>query len=187
MNQLTKEQIIELGSNDMLAEALGLDYVSTTIGMNGYPECVKYAITSDSIKELNDTIEYLEKLGFEVDKFELHKKDGWGLWNRTSVWGFEVGQYQTVSDQDWYFDFNPEWSEEEAKKAIAEETTDIEEIVDALYEEMAYADNETRFFLDANNNYAIEYGVSKDSASYAYDTHNYQLSIMVTEFNLEDE
>jgi len=189
---LTKEQIIELGSTGMIAEALQLDYAETTIGMNGYPKNIKCAIISDSIKELNNLTEYLEKLGFEVEKLELHKKDGWSLYNRTSICRFEAGQYQIVNDQDTFFDFDPEWTEEEAKQklfefVVGESPADNFAMfehwynsINDLYNEMSRVETETRFFLDANNNYAIEYSVSKDSACYSYDTHNYQLAIMVT-------
>ena len=186
MENLTKQQVIDSCSNANLAEALGLEYVETTIERNGYPNSLKHVMISDSIDELNETSDYLEKLGFEVSKYKLHKKDGWGLWYRENENFFEKGQFMQVDDSDYWFDYSPTWSEEEAKKELRKNVCDNDEIINILYDEMKSATKDTRFFLDGVNDYAIEYSVSEDLACYGYDTNHYQLAIMVENFNIED-
>lgn len=196
--KLTKELVAECTRNAALAYKLGLRHVSTTSESNGYPSNVDGAIISDSIQELIDTGTKLMELGFHVDWLYLHKKDGWDLWHRTSVGYFELGCFAKVDDQDFYFDYDPEWSEYEAKEAIFEEIVKSDtpdnygmlchwvERVDNYYQEMKFATVKTRFFLDAVNDLTIEYSVSDDQANYSNDTHNYQLGIAIEKFSLED-
>lgn len=197
MEKLTKEQITELGHNAQLADALGLEYVETTTGTNGYPRNLKHAIVSGSIRELNELSDYLESLGFEVDKLELHRRDGWGLWERSSIPFFEEGVYLIADEQDFTFDYDPDWTEEEAKDELCEFICGDSPVdnhaklvmwlnkIDAYYEEMSSYDEPTTFFLDGVNDMSIMYGISKDNAGYSYDTHHKQLAIHVN-FNQEN-
>lgn len=197
MENLTKEQVINCCSNANLAEALGLEYVETTIERNGYPNNLKFAMISESIDELNETADYLEKLGFEVDKYILHKKDGWHLWSRANENFFEKGQFMQVEDSDYCFDFVYEDKPKLTKKELFsffygdrnefddELLETLDHKIDELFNEMAFHKKDTRFFVDMDEK-AIEYSVSEDDAYYSYDTNHYQLAIMVEDFNIED-
>lgn len=183
MENLTKEQVIEARSMQGLASLLDLDYVETTSEHNGYPRNLNCAIISESIQQLNDLADKLKSLGFEVNYLELQRKDGQGLWYRCDVPFFDKGKYQIVDDQDYYFDYDPSWTEQETKKNLIEDVIEDSEIVDILYSEMQHAKAKTRFFLDGNNDYGIDYGVSEDAACYSYDTRNYQLAIEIEGFD----
>lgn len=182
LKDLTREQVIEFGSNSEVAKQLCLDYEDTTIERNGYPRNINQMIVSGSIETLNNLADKLVSLGFDVEKYELHKKDGWHIWNRTSIAFFDKGNYQIVNDQDYTFDYDPAWTEAEAKKNISEDITECIDMIEILYKEMSYAKKPTKYFLDENNNYAIEYGVCEDQANYSYDTNHYQLAIRIEDF-----
>lgn len=209
LNLLTKEKVIELALNSELADYLELKHEDTTTGMNGYPKHVREAIVSDSLRELSKIAEHLKSLGFEVALLELHRKDGWHLWNRKNIGFFTEGMYMQTNDSDYSFEFDHEWSEEEAKREIAEfffsrpeeilegirekyESEDevneaieaINKKIDDLYMEMKRSDCDFHF-IDMDNQ-AIDYSVSSDSAGYYYDTNYYQLAIMVEDFDIDE-
>ena len=104
-------------NNADLAQFLGLDYVETTTGMNGYPEHIQNAIISESIETLLETQTALEDAGYEVEQLYLHKKDGWNLWNRTNTY-IQKGQMCIELGQDWTFDFDSDEEESTIKEKI---------------------------------------------------------------------
>lgn len=62
-----------------------LRIVETTIGMNGYPQCLKDAIVGfDNFKQAE---ELAEKHNLRITT--LHKRDGWHLWERNSNTTYE--------------------------------------------------------------------------------------------------
>lgn len=195
--ELTREDVVNCGSNSELATLLGLSYEDTTIGMNGYPECVNQAIVSGSIIELDQLADKLEALGFDVERLELHKRDGWHLWNRTSMPFFQQGQYQNANERDFTFDYKAEWDDEKAKENIfqaffserdPESFGEMEAIiaeVNEYYEEMSNYDEDTRFFF-SETDMSIMYGISSDAAGYSYDTHSYQLAIRISDFEIDE-
>lgn len=200
LKELIKETVIQLASNSELADWLELYHEDTTTGMNGYPENVKEAIVSNSLRELEEIAEHLKSLGFEVTKLELHRKEGWHLWNRKSIPFFTEGQYMQANDQDYYFDYDPKWDEDQAKEElfnlVVGEGTPIEnyailnhwhERINNLYDEMCNCSELTRFFLDADNEYTIDYSVSSNSSGYYDDTNYYQLAIMVEDFDIDED
>lgn len=190
VNTITREDVIKCETNSDIAKLIGLEYVETTTGMDGYPSSVNQAMVSGSIIELDQLADRLEALGFDVYRLELHKRDGWHLWSRTYLPFFRQGQYQNANERDFTFDYKAEWDDEEAKEEIfqalfsnrdPETFGEMEAIITGVndyHEEMSYYDEDTRFFF-SETDMSIMYGISSDAAGYSYDTHSYQLAVRV--------
>jgi hypothetical protein len=194
--ELTKQDILENNSTQELSSLIGLNYLNTTTGSNGYPQNTNYAIIADTITELEEVAEKLESLGCSISKLELTKRDGWSFWNRSSL-DFSKGHYHNyVSDQDYTVDIDcDEMDEDEIKQELFnvivgdgsaiedyERLSHYSNIINNLFDEIEYSEGNRRFFLDANNDYSIDYSVSDEDTGYNYDTRHYQLAIAIDEF-----
>ena len=165
-----------------------LNYVDTTGGMNGYPSNIRPMIISDSISELIKIKEHFEDQGLSVECYQLHRRNGWGLWERCSINFMNKGHFMSVNDQDWYLDLNMSHSKKMVLKEIkeflfgdekhseAEVQQKLNETCDDFYNDISHHKGEIRVFVDMGN-HLVDYVVSDDSANYSYDTHQYQLAI----------
>lgn len=81
------EQVITLENEREILENIANEYdislVETTIGMNGYPKQLRYALTD--FKSFEQYCEIKDK--YHLDELNLHRKDGWQLWERNNTWG----------------------------------------------------------------------------------------------------
>lgn len=81
------EKIITIENERKILENIANEYdislVETTIGMNGYPKQLRYALTD--FKSFEQYCEIKDK--YNLDELNLHRKDGWQLWERNNTWG----------------------------------------------------------------------------------------------------
>lgn len=204
--QITRKEIEKnyITNNAELAQLFGLDYQETTIGANGYPSGLNWAITSDSIQKLINLKEQLQKEGYEVEELELHARDGWNLWNRRNAY-LRTGIYTQQNDSDYAMMLDMSNEVAELKKEIfntfygnienidfIEEFNELELMVKSVndfYEEIQHEEGKSTIFYSPNApySYGIDYIVSDDTAGYSYDTHSYQLAIRVVDLEEKEE
>jgi hypothetical protein len=77
---VTKENVVEILNE--IANEYNISVVETTIGTNGYPSNLQFALTDFESYE-----QYCEiKDKYNLQEISLHKKDGWQLYNRKSTY-----------------------------------------------------------------------------------------------------
>lgn len=189
--ELTKQDILDNNSIQELSGLIGMDYLNTTTGMNGYPQNTNYAIIADTITELEELAKKLKTLDCNVLKLELTKKDGWSLWNRYRL-DFAKGQYyKQVSDQDYTIDIDCEMDDYQIKQELFDiivgDSSAVEDysklayyhsVIENLFNEIKCLEGSRRFFIDANN-WCVDYSISEEDAGYSFDTRHYQLAISI--------
>lgn len=202
----------EITRNNDLSEYLGLDYVETTVGSNGYPQSLNWAMTSDSIAQLLKAKESLEQEGYEVEELFLKKKDGQQLWNRSNTY-IKKGQMQIASDQDYYIDLDYNTSIDEliqevkefwyggdqdhlkelALDAVEDQSVEsVAEFMDTIIKEAksfieeAGEEGVIRVFVNNNDLKHIDYTVTDDQTGYSYDSSSYQVAIRVSNFDIDN-
>lgn len=166
----------------------GFSLADTTIHRTGYPKHTKRAIINDSIEQLNKCFNELKSHGIDVQKVELHKRAGWGLWYRENI--HEYTSYTIPNEYDYYIDYDPSEGKDKNKAKIIDLIFDDEEyneeVMDDLYAEIEHLTEESRVFIDMNN-FLVDYIVTKDSASYSFDHGFYlhhQYGILIIDVDL---
>ena len=188
---------METNKKPTYAEALSTARtVDTTTGMNGYPQQLKVAHTADTMGELRELKEAAEAEGHEVTVLQLHRRDGWSLWERRTDYNLDDDAWMGVGEQDWTIRVNAKTDrEQEAFEVICGTKYEIEsasdmlnaaENVRALAKELPRPHDleegqEVIVFLDANNGYCINYTVCTGQNGYSYDTHHYCTALLIEE------
>jgi hypothetical protein len=194
------QDVLQAKTTQEVAIDLELDHVETTIGRDGYPEALKHAITAETITELFEIENKLNKAGFKTMQLVLHSKDGQQLPNRIETI-IEKGMFQRVSDDDYAIELdmsdlsqvkqdvrdvlfgdvddlaqvqvdNEEFESLEEAKAFYEKKVD--EFISELPETGKFV-----VFYEPDQDHRIDYIVSEESTSYSYDTNNYQAAITI--------
>lgn len=78
---VTKENVVEILNE--IANEYDISIVETTIGTNGYPRNLQFALTD--FESYEQYCEIRDK--YNLQELSLHKKDGWQLWERNNTWG----------------------------------------------------------------------------------------------------
>lgn len=170
--------------NEIIKDEFTLHIVETTIGINGYPKCVKDAIVGfDNFKQVK---ELAEKHNLRITT--LHKRDGWHLWERNSSTTYEP----LKPTADWYGDNYATWEGEdvegyfvnEVKPALAgiledtEDWYDLESFFESekkIIERIECAcDNELIVTRDGEYFNTID----AECMEWSFDTHNYVIALV---------
>lgn len=186
----------------LLAAATRID--TTANGGNGYPRHLKVAYTADTMGELRDLYDAATAEGRDVTVLCLHRRDGWGLWERSNIGNehdLDDDRWMGTSESDWTITIDKDSdTDADAFALICGETREVDsardlfetaEAVKALAAELIDPDEledgeEVIYFLDGNNGgWGINYSVKTGQNGYAYDTHQYCMAIQVGE--LEEE
>jgi hypothetical protein len=173
------------------ATANGIGTSETTSGMNDYPSHLKMALTDfDTITQFEEVRDRLKSEGHDVEEIQLHRRDGWALWERGGV-SVRKGMYATASQtettltigcdespNDCVFEFLIEGMEFDDAEQF-ERYMKMYKYLVAEVESAKKEDETVTLFLDPNNNYKVNYVVSDESTGYSEDTHNYKLGLLV--------
>lgn len=171
---------------------------TTEGGGNGYPRRLRVAYTADTMGELRELYDAAEAAGHDVSVIHLHRRDGWGLWerhNNGSKHDLDDDMWMGTSDQDWTIKITSESDrEQEAFDAICGERYEVEDVQDLmakakavqeLAEDLADPDGledgeVVIHFLDSNNDWGVKYTVCTGQNGYSYDTHHYCTALEIT-------
>lgn len=182
------------------SEANELKYEETTDKSNGYPSNLRYALTFESISELESHAKQLWEQGHDPQRVMLHRKDGWNLWHRQGA-GVHKGMFRKSTDSEWTTEVDMQDNADEvAFRVVAEgrEFDPIEdlqktteqclsfrnEIEDILSELEDNNQQSATVFYDPDQDYRIDYYATDETTGYSYDTHQYQVGLIV---NWKDE
>ena len=157
--------------------------VETTIGINGYPKCLKDAIVGfNNFKQAEDLA---EKHNLRITT--LRKRDGWQLWERNSSTTFEPFK----PTAEWYGDNYATWRgedvegyfENDVKPALAG-ILDIEDwyVLESFFESKkkiiehieCACDNELIVTCDGEYFDTID----AECMEWSFDTHNYIIALV---------
>lgn len=194
IKNLTKEEIINLGSDKELAAYLGLRCVETTIGTNGYPLDCSTAIIAENMEDLISLRDKVDSLGFTVYELDLFSRNGWHFWNRSSANYLELGYYKRyVSDQDYYIDIDFDaLGEDEIKENLFQliycdfsnfdnysDLISAKDRIEEIYTEIEGLTGNQRIFFDANNSWYVDYIISDETTHYSYDNKHYMVGLHI--------
>lgn len=174
--------------------------VDTTTGINGYPRDVRVAHTADTMAELRAMKENFERDGYDVTVVQLHRRDGWALWERSSDHNLDDDRW-TVTDPDSFSLRLVPGDDlmEEAFKWIVTDTSEIRGADDLL----SYADrvrqladalpdpsdllNGQEYAVTLSDNLDVRYYVRTGQNGYVYDTHHYCSALLIEKRDEEGE
>lgn len=170
--------------NEIIKDEFTLYIVETTIGINGYPKCLKDAIVG--FENFKQAEEFAEKHNLRITT--LHKRDGWQLWERNSNTTYEPFK-PTV---EWYGDNYAIWKGEdvegyfvnEVKPALAailedtEDWYDLESFIESKKKIIEYiesaCDDELVVTCDGEYFDTIE----AECMGWSFDTHYYIIALV---------
>lgn len=176
------------------------EQVDTTTGMNGYPRHLRVAYTADTMGELRELKEAAEAAGHEVSVIQLHRRDGWALWERSNDHDLDDDRWMGIGETDWTITLDPNSScDDEAFSAVCGEGYEVTDAADLFknaeqVRELAAdlpdpsdlkEDERIVCFLNTNE-WSIDYTVRTGQNGYAYDTHQYKSALLIVE-RQEDE
>lgn len=174
--------------------------VDTTTGINGYPRDVRVAHTADTMAELRTMKESFEHDGYDVAVVQLHRRDGWALWERSSDHNLDDDRW-TVTDPDSFSLRLVPGDDlmEEAFKWIVPDASEIQSAADLL----SYADRVRQladqlpdpsdlldgedYAVTLRDDLTVAYYVKTGQNGYAYDTHQYRSALLIEKREDEDE
>lgn len=196
------ENTTKFSNIEEVSTVFNLDITETTTGVNGYPKQLKQVLTGfNSISECIMIKEVLETEGHLVTELKLHRKDGWSLWERSNC-PIRSGMYMTISQNNWTIDVGINDDEKQVAFNLICGGREFENLDDMTYymditvdfanelyhilSDLEYAGvNSGRVFYNPDNDYNIDYFTHDESVGYSFDTHTYQIGLMV-EFKEED-
>lgn len=160
--------------------------VETTIGMNGYPQCLKDAIVGfDNFEQAE---ELAEKHNLRITT--LHKRDGWQLWERSSNTTYEPFK----PTAQWYGDNYNTWRGEDVDVYFANEVKPKLEgflddgIIQGWCELESFFENEKEIVEHIESACDNELIVTRDGEYFdtidaecmrwSFDTHNYIIALV---------
>lgn len=166
-----------------------LETVETTSSQSGYPEYLKTAYTSDSLKELDNFKTALEnEFKLEVEVVFLHKKDGWNLWSRVNAGFLDLKHYYRHWENEWSLEILKDDSIEDIIEALLgegwEDNVDDPDQAyidwaDSEWGELVNSNWEGIVFYNPDDEFSINYTLTEDQNGYCYDTHHYKYGLIV--------
>lgn len=169
-----------------IASENGLQVISTTTGLNGYPRFLKKAIIGF------ENYEQAEKLAeeYHLDIEVFTKRDGWQLWSRDNNRAYDAFERSAEDYGENYQQFSADMSqddflqqvgaadfidgladEEDGLDRIEEYITDLRK----LYDEIAIADDDE--IVIADGDVYVE-TIKKRTMQYSYDTKHYVIGLI---------
>lgn len=169
-----------------IASENGLQVISTTTGLNGYPRFLKKAIIGF------ENYEQAEKLAeeYHLDIEIFTKRDGWQLWSRDNNRAYDAFERSAEDYGENYQQFSADMSqddflqqvgaadffdgladEEDGLDIIEEYITDLRK----LYDEIAIADDDE--IVIADGDVYVE-TIKKRTMQYSYDTKHYVIGLI---------
>lgn len=165
----------------------GLELVSATTGMNGYPQNVDYALIGlDDFQQAETLVKKYPCLEIVT----LHKRDGWQLWDFK-----ERNTYQAMQvEVDWYGDdyeiigcSSEDYFDTYVMPNIntISDMDELENFVAYHKKIMEYLDDlqEGYSLVLCNGNYHDE--IKTETMRWSEDTHTYEIALVVDEQELE--
>ena len=173
-------------SMNEIASENGLQVISTTTGLNGYPRFLKKAIIGF------ENYEQAEKLAeeYHLDIEIFTKRDGWQLWSRDNNRAYDAFERSAEDYGENYQQFSADMSqddflqqvgaadfidgladEEDGLDRIEEYITDLRK----LYDEIAIADDDE--IVIADGDVYVE-TIKKRTMQYSYDTKHYVIGLI---------
>jgi len=177
------------------ADRYGMKTVETTSEASGYPRNLRHVLTFQTITELLNCSEELTAEGHTVTELLLHKRDGWQLWARTRG-SIEHGMFRRASDNDWTIEVDASEDPKDVAFRLLFDGVELDSL-DGIRGRLAAADrfaeeveniieasrdnncDEVTIFYDPDQNYRIDYWADNDTVGYSYDTHAYEVALMV--------
>jgi hypothetical protein len=177
------------------SEDNGLDYVETTNQSNGYPSNLRYALTFESISELESHAEKLSEQGQDCQRVMLHRMYGWNLWHRQGA-DVRKGMFRKATSSQSTTEIDICDSADEIAFRIVTGYTQFDtlqelqrtteqciffrnEIEDILSELEDNDQQSATVFYDPDQDYRIDYYATDETASYTYDTYQYKVGLIV--------
>ncbi len=176
-----REVIIELSNH------FGVNVEEITTGTNDYPENLQPVLTDfESIDHLKAVREELESTGHKCIEIEMHKKNGWSLWNYVRYESFP-GMYRKAKDRDWTFDIDTNKKRKAQRNHVKvtlfgdrpENPSEAKEISDSIVSELPENVGTVTVFYDPDNGYAFERWASDQTTGYYEDTNHYKIALLI--------
>ncbi|EFA98194.1 hypothetical protein [Hoylesella timonensis] len=169
-----------------IASENGLQVITTTTGMNGYPQSLKKAIIGF------ENFEQAEKLAeeYHLDIEVFTKRDGWDLWSRGGDSAYDAFERSADDYGENYQQFEPNMSQDDFLQQIgaadfvqglADEEDGLDKIEDyikgirELYDEIATA-NDDEIVIAEGDTYVETIKVK--TMQYSYDTKHYVIGLI---------
>lgn len=174
--------------------------VDTTTGINGYPRDVRVAYTADTMAELRAMKANFERDGYDVAVVELHRRDGWALWERSSDHNLDDDRW-TATDPEGFSLRLVNGSDllEEAFELIVTDVSEIQsaddllsyvdrvrQLADQLPDPSDLLDGE-EYAVTLSDNLDVRYYVRTGQNGYVYDTHHYCSALLIEKREEESE
>lgn len=170
---------------DMISDDTDMECAEITTGINGYPRGLRGCVLIDGEDMTWDELQKIaERYGVEI--VELHKRDGWQLWEcRGTAFGmFDFADYQSSHDDNFKCVDSWEAFAQDIREFVQEVIRDYEHDEDAAarLEELAN-EVEQKEPLGSNEFISWEYNdyeryevQDRMVDHFSYDTHNYALA-----------
>lgn len=180
------QKYFNMKSINEIASENGLHVISTTTGLNGYPQFLKKAIIGFENFEQAENL--AEEYHLDIEIFT--KRDGWQLWNRdnnhaydafdrsASDYGENYQQFESNMSQD---DFLQQIGAADFIHGLAHEEDGLDRIEDyikgirELYDEIVIADDDE--IVIAEGDVYVE-TIKEQTMQYSYDTKHYVIGLI---------
>ncbi len=174
--------------------------VDTTTGLNGYPRDVRVAYTADTMAELRTMKESFEHDGYDVAVVQLHRRDGWALWERSGDHNLDDDRWIATDRESFSLRLiNGDDLHEEAFRLIVTDVSEIRgaddllsyadrvrQLADALPDPSDLLDGE-EYAVTLSDNLDVRYYVRTGQNGYVYDTHHYCSALLIEKRDEEGE
>lgn len=174
---------------DEIASENELQVITTTTGMNGYPQSLKKAIIGF------ENFEQAEKLAeeYHLDIEIFTKRDGWQLWSRNNNSAYDAFERSAEDYGENYQQFSADMSQNDFLQQVgaasfidelADEEDGLDRIEDyikglrELYDEIAIADDDE--IVIAEGDVYVE-TIKEKTMQYSYDTKHYVIGLINNE------
>ena len=180
------QKYFNMKSINEIASENGLHVISTTTGLNGYPQFLKKAIIGFENFEQAENL--VEEYHLDIEIFT--KRDGWQLWNRdnnhaydafdrsANDYGENYQQFESNMSQD---DFLQQIGAADFIHGLAHEEDGLDRIEDyikgirELYDEIVIADDDE--IVIAEGDVYVE-TIKEQTMQYSYDTKHYVIGLI---------
>lgn len=169
-----------------IASENGLQVISTTTGLNGYPQSLKEAIIG--FEDFEQAEKLAEEYHLDIEIFT--KRDGWQLWSRGNNHAYDAFERSAEDYGENYQQFEANMSQDDFLQQVgaasyidelADEEDGLEKIEDyikglrELYDEIAIADDDE--IVIADGDVYVE-TIKEKTMQYSYDTKHYVIGLI---------
>lgn len=169
-----------------IASENGLQVITTTTGMNGYPQSLKKAIIG--FEDFEQAEKLAEEYHLDIEVFT--KRDGWDLWSRGGDSAYDAFERSADDYGENYQQFSADMSQDDFLQQVGaasyiDELADEEDGLDRieeyikglreLYDEIAIADDDE--IVIAEGDEYVE-TIKEKTMQYSYDTKHYVIGLI---------